>query len=41
MIYTTGIEYNPTWPYKKRKWFNKEQNFAGKTVEKGRSSAVE
>ena len=25
-IYTKGMEYDPTWPYKKRQWFNKEQN---------------
>ena len=27
-IYTIGIYYDPTWPYRKRQWFNKEWNLA-------------
>ena len=26
------MEYDPTWPFKKRQWFNKERNLADKRL---------
>ena len=31
-ICTKGTEYDPTWPYKKMQWFNKERNLADKKL---------
>ena len=31
-IYTTGMDYNLTCPYKKRQWFKKERNPAEKKL---------
>ena len=31
-IYTKGVEYYPTWPYKKGQWFKKERDLAEKKL---------